>query len=76
MDRILRIDRRNRIALIEPGVTFDALVPALAGEGLRIAMPLAPKPGKSVIASLLERESSHGSALAVERAWSHCAPSR
>ncbi len=56
MDRILRIDRRNRIALIEPGVTFDTLVPALAGEGLRIAMPLVPKAGKSVIASLLERE--------------------
>jgi FAD/FMN-containing dehydrogenase len=56
MDRILRIDRRNRMALIEPGVTFDALVPALTGEGLRIAMPLVPKPGKSVIASLLERE--------------------
>ncbi len=56
MNRILRIDRRNRLALIEPGVTFDALVPALADEGLRIAMPLVPKSGKSVIASLLERE--------------------
>jgi FAD/FMN-containing dehydrogenase len=56
MNRILRLDRRNRIALIEAGVTFDQLVPALAAAGMRIAMPLAPKPGKSVIASLLERE--------------------
>ena len=56
MDRIGRIDRRNRIALIEPGVTFEQLVPALAAEGMRIAMPLVPKPGKSVLASLLERE--------------------
>lgn len=56
LDRIGRIDRRNRIALIEPGVTFEQLVPALAAEGLRIAMPLVPKPGKSVLASMLERE--------------------
>jgi FAD/FMN-containing dehydrogenase len=56
MNRILRVDRRNRIALIEPGVTFEQLVPALAAEGMRIAMPLVPKPGKSVIASMLERE--------------------
>ena len=56
MRRIPRIDRRTRIALIEPGVTFEQLVPALAAEGLRIAMPLVPRPGKSVLASLLERE--------------------
>jgi FAD/FMN-containing dehydrogenase len=56
MHRILRLDRRNRIALIEPGVTFEQLVPALAAAGMRIALPLVPKPGKSVVASLLERE--------------------
>jgi hypothetical protein len=56
MKRILKIDRRNRLALIEPGVTFSELLPELQKEGLRIAMPLLPRANKSVIASLLERE--------------------
>jgi FAD/FMN-containing dehydrogenase len=56
MARIPRIDRRQRLALIEPGVTFGQLVPALRRAGLRIAMPLLPRPNKSVLASLLERE--------------------
>lgn len=56
MNRILRVDRRNRMALIEPGVTYEQLVPALAEHGLRFNLPLLPRPGKSVIASLLERE--------------------
>jgi len=56
MKRILKIDRRNRLALIEPGVTYGELQPALQQEGLRIIMPLLPRSLKSVIASLLERE--------------------
>jgi FAD/FMN-containing dehydrogenase len=56
MKRIPRIDRRNRLALIEPGVTFGEFLPELKKEGLRVAMPLLPRANKSVIASLLERE--------------------
>ncbi len=56
MKRILKIDRRNRLALIEPGVTFAELQPALKTEGLRIIAPLLPRSNKSVVASLLERE--------------------
>ena len=56
MRRILKIDRRNRLALIEPGVTYSQFLPELQKEGLRIAMPLLPRGNKSVIASLLERE--------------------
>jgi FAD/FMN-containing dehydrogenase len=56
MKAIRRIDRRNRIAVIEPGVTFSELAPALAKEGLRIPRPLAPRANKSVVASLLERQ--------------------
>jgi FAD/FMN-containing dehydrogenase len=56
MKRILRIDRRNRLALIEPGVTYGQLQPELQKEGLRMIMPLLPRGNKSVIASLLERE--------------------
>jgi len=56
MGKIIRIDRRNRMVLIEPGVTYAQLQPALAEEGLRLSTPLLPRQSKSVIASLLERE--------------------
>ena len=57
MNRIMRINRRNRLALIEPGVTFSQLLPELRKEGLRIAMPILPRANKSVLTSFLERES-------------------
>lgn len=56
MNRILRIDRRNRMAVIEPGVTYSQLQPELAKEGLRLTPPLYPRANKSVVASLLERQ--------------------
>jgi FAD/FMN-containing dehydrogenase len=56
MKRIIRIDRRNRMALVEPGVTYAELQPALAGKGLRLSTPLLPRANKSVIGSLLERQ--------------------
>ncbi len=56
MKAILRVDRRNKIVVIEPGVTYPELEPVLAEQGLRIARPLLPRPNKSVIASLLERQ--------------------
>jgi len=55
MKRILKVDRRNRMVYVEPGVTFAELAPVLAKEGLRISSPLKPRPNKSVVASLLER---------------------
>ncbi len=54
--KILKIDRRNRLAIIEPGVTYGELQKALEKEGMRIIMPLLPRANKSVITSLLERE--------------------
>jgi FAD/FMN-containing dehydrogenase len=56
MRQILQIDRRNRLAPIEPGVTYSQLQPELWREGLRLIMPLLPRGSQSVIASLLERE--------------------
>jgi hypothetical protein len=56
MDKIIRIDRRNRMVIIEPGVTYPQLQPALAEQGLRLSTPLLPRQSKSVVASLLERE--------------------
>ncbi len=56
MNEIVRLDRRNKVALIEPGVTFEQLIPVVDAAGLKVLMPLRPKAGKSVLASALERE--------------------
>ncbi|MFM0045558.1 FAD-binding oxidoreductase [Paraburkholderia sediminicola] len=53
---ILRVDRRNRVAMIEPGVTYAELSAALEPQGMMVSMPLAPRRGKSVIAAVLDRE--------------------
>ncbi len=56
MKRIIMMDRRNRVTVVEPGVTFSELQPALAKEGMRLPMPLMPRATKSVLGSVLERE--------------------
>jgi glycolate oxidase len=56
MDRIVRVDRRNKVALVEPGVTFSMLNQAAGEVGLKVLMPLLPRRNKSVLASCLERE--------------------
>jgi hypothetical protein len=56
MKRILRIDRKNRVVMVETGVTFGELCSELEKNGLRLNMPLLPRRGKSVIGSVLERE--------------------
>ncbi len=56
MNAIRRIDRRNRLAVIEPGVTYAQMGAALADEGLAMVRPLLPRANKSVIGSLLERQ--------------------
>jgi len=50
------IDRRNRVCRIEPGVTYGQLIAALAKRGMTLPMPLAPRNGKSVLASVMDRE--------------------
>lgn len=56
MKKIMRVDRRNKVALIEPGVTFPELIDGVEPYGLKVLMPLLPRKGKSVLASYLERE--------------------
>jgi hypothetical protein len=56
MNKILRIDTVNRVAMVEPGVTFTQLQQELSGVGLSAYMPLFPRSAKSVIGSMLERE--------------------
>jgi FAD/FMN-containing dehydrogenase len=56
MKKIISVNRRNRIAIVEPGVTYSELQPELAREGLRLSTCLLPRANKSVMSSLIERE--------------------
>jgi FAD/FMN-containing dehydrogenase len=56
MKRVTHISRKHRMAMFEPGVTFGELISAVAKEGMRLNIPLAPRRSKSVLGSLLERE--------------------
>lgn len=56
MKKILRVDRLNRVCMVEPGVTFGELIPALEKEDLAPLLTLAPRATKSVLAAWLERE--------------------
>jgi hypothetical protein len=56
MKRVIFVDRARRVTMVEPGVTFGELIPAVNKEGLRLNMPLLPRKSKSVVGSILERE--------------------
>ncbi len=56
LNRIIRVDPVNRVAIVQPGVTFGDLQDELAKAGMSAYLPLAPRRTKSVLASVLERE--------------------
>lgn len=72
MKKILSINKRHRMAVIEPGVTYEELNAALAKEGMTVSMCLAPRANKSVIASLLEIEPR----LNANHQWGYTEPLR
>jgi len=56
MNQVLIVDRKNRMCMIEPGVSFGQLFPIVKKEGLRLLTPLLPACNKSVVTTALERE--------------------
>ena len=50
------LSARERVAIVEAGVTYAQLQPLLDAEGLRLCHPLLPPTGKSVVASQMDRE--------------------
>lgn len=54
MNKILNVNRQQRMAVIEPGVTYDALNAELAKHNMVIAGSLKPKSGQSVLTDVLE----------------------
>ena len=55
-NKISWINRRNRVCIVEPGVTYGDLNRQLAGHGMTLPTPLAPRQNKSVLASTIDRE--------------------
>jgi hypothetical protein len=56
LKEIVKVDRLRRVAMVQAGVTFEELIPAVEKGGLRLNMPLLPRRFKSVVTSMLERE--------------------
>jgi len=56
MNKIININRQQRMAVIEPGVTYGQLQEALAKEGMTLSTSLRPRANKSVLTSVLEVE--------------------
>ncbi len=56
MKRVLRIDKRNKWAMVEPGVTLNDLQAELAKQGMSAFNSLLPHKEKSFMTGLLERE--------------------
>ena len=56
MKQIPFIDKRNRVCVLEPGVNWEELTKELEKYGMRPLSPLLPRRGKSVLASIIDRE--------------------
>jgi FAD/FMN-containing dehydrogenase len=56
MCKMIHVDPRDKIAIIEPGIDFGTIDALLAPHRLRAFRPLMPRAGKSVVASYLDRE--------------------
>jgi FAD/FMN-containing dehydrogenase len=56
MNKILNINRQQRVAIVEPGVNYGELQKALSKEGMTLSTSLAPRATKSVLASVLDME--------------------
>jgi FAD/FMN-containing dehydrogenase len=56
MNHILRIDRKERYARVEAGVTLGELIPLVRAQGLRLNIPFLARPNKSAVTAALERE--------------------
>ena len=72
MNSIRSINRQHRMAVVEAGVTYEQLQPELAKHDLQLPFALAPKSGKSVVASLLDPEPR----LCPMRQWNYMDPLR
>jgi len=64
------LNKKNRVCLIEPGVTYGELLSILEPVGMTISLPLAPRNGKSVVAAAMDRQPSTWP----NKQWDHTDP--
>jgi FAD/FMN-containing dehydrogenase len=50
------VNRRNRVCIVEPGVTYGELNEFLKGHDMTLPTTLGPRSGKSVLAAMVDRE--------------------
>ncbi len=55
LDTVITVDTRERVAVVEAGVTYTQLVPHLDAAGLVVDHPLLAPTGKSIVAHLMDR---------------------
>jgi FAD/FMN-containing dehydrogenase len=55
MNKIIKVNRRNRQVIVEPGTTYSQLQPVLLEAGMSLSTSLLPRANKSILADLLER---------------------
>jgi hypothetical protein len=56
MDKIIEVNEKDWYAVIEPGVTYEALQNAATDKGLRLMAPFGVPPRRSVLSSYVERD--------------------
>ena len=56
MKRVISVNRQFRMTVAEPGVTYGEIQKELAKDGMYLMTTLAPKAGKSVVASVVDCE--------------------
>jgi len=56
IDTIIEVNEKDWYAIIEPGVTYEALQNAVAKKGLRLMAPFGVPPQRSVLTSYMERD--------------------
>ena len=54
MNKILNVNRQQRMVVVEPGVTYDQLNKELGKKNMTIAGSLKPKAGQSVLTDVVE----------------------
>ena len=56
MKRIIKVHDVDRVALVQPGVTYGELQAELREHGLTAYLPLRPRASKSIVGAALERD--------------------
>ena len=72
MKKIISANRQQRMAVLEAGVTYEELIPALKAQDMELSPSLKPRAGKSVLADILLQNPR----INPSRQWNYVEPLR